>query len=68
MSNTEQLAKLATEYSKGIQAYYTKTVFGGTSLDAAVSYATQDWLNQVKGWPLAEVADDLEYWQGKWAA
>ena len=66
MSNTNQLAQLATEYSKGIRAHYTKNSFAGTNLEVAVSYATQDWLNQVRGWSIEEAADDLEYWQEKW--
>jgi len=59
MSNTNQLAQLATEYSKGIRAYYANNTFGGTSIEAAVSYATQDWLNQVRGWSIEEAAKKL---------
>lgn len=67
MSNTNQLAQLATEYNRGIRSYYTKNGFGGTNIDVAVSYATQDWLNQLRGSSIEEAADDLEYWKEKWA-
>ena len=66
MSNANQLATIATEYSNGIRAHYAKNGFGGTNIDVAVSYATQDWLNQVRGWSIEEAADDLQYWQEKW--
>jgi hypothetical protein len=66
MSNTNQLARLAAEYSKGIRDHYTKNGFAGTSIDTAVSYATKDWLNQMRGWSIEGAADDLAYWQEKW--
>lgn len=45
--------------------HYSKSEFGGTSVQAAAEYAAMDCMNQVKGWSQAEIDDDLAYWEQK---
>lgn len=66
MSNTNQLAQLVAEYHKGMKDYYSNNRFGGGNIEVAASYATQDWINQTRGWSIEEIADDLQYWKQKW--
>lgn len=75
MSNTT-LQQLAAEYAQGLRAYYTAKQVDGSQYanhltDVAVQYGIESWLKEVEnygGGSLEYAADDLQYWQGKWAA
>lgn len=45
--------------------YYSKSAFGGTSVEVSATYAALDSMNQSKGWTQAEIDDDIAYWEEK---
>ena len=75
MTNTDQLAQLAAEYAQGLRAYYTARQVDGSQYanhltDVAVQYGLESWLKEVENWgggSIEYAADDLQYWQEKWA-
>ena len=63
------MKNIADKYIAIWTAHYSKTQFGGTSLEAAAVYAAMDCMNVGKrnSWSEAEYIDDIEYWTGKLA-
>jgi hypothetical protein len=66
---TNELKEIFAKYLALWTAHYSKTEFGGTSVQAAGEYAALDCMNVGKrsNWTAAEYWDDISYWEGKLA-